>query len=80
MIRNAKPYVKVRSPLFRTMVAASGCVLLFTSAAAYCETSASYTYDALGRIVSIVYTDGVKTTTVTYSYDASGNRASMVVK
>jgi uncharacterized protein RhaS with RHS repeats len=80
MIRKTKSYVRVRSPLSMTMAVAYGCVLLFTSAAAYCETSASYTYDALGRIVSIVYTDGVKTTTVTYSYDASGNRASMVVK
>lgn len=58
----------------------AGCLLLMFSAAAYSETNASYTYDVMGRVVSIVYTDGTKTTTVTYNYDASGNRTSVVVK
>jgi hypothetical protein len=62
------------------VAAGVGCLLLTLSASVFPETSASYTYDALGRLVTIVYTDGTKTTTVTYSYDASGNRASVVVK
>ncbi|AQQ37259.1 hypothetical protein A8E95_12180 [Burkholderia cenocepacia] len=36
-----------------------------------------YTYDALGRLVKAVYSDGAKTTTVTYNYDAAGNRTSV---
>lgn len=33
--------------------------------------SASYSYDSLGRVISINYDDG---TTITYSYDNTGNR------
>lgn len=40
--------------------------------------SAQYSYDTLGRVIKVVYTDGSKTTTIVYSYDASGNRASVV--
>lgn len=40
--------------------------------------SVSFTYDALGRIASAVYSDGTLTTTITYSYDAAGNRTSVV--
>jgi YD repeat-containing protein len=39
--------------------------------------SVSYSYDALGRLASTVYTDGTSTTTITYSYDAAGNRTSV---
>jgi YD repeat-containing protein len=39
--------------------------------------SVSYSYDALGRLVKAVYTDGISTT-ITYSYDATGNRTSVV--
>lgn len=39
--------------------------------------SVSYTYDALGRLASTVYSDGTSTTTITYSYDAAGNRTSV---
>jgi hypothetical protein len=51
--------------------------LLAVPAAAYSAGSVDYTYDALGRVVRAVYSDGTKTTTVTYNYDASGNRTSV---
>ena len=35
-----------------------------------------YSYDALGRLVQIVYPSGK---TVTYTYDAAGNRTSVTV-
>ncbi|WP_345539429.1 hypothetical protein [Variovorax defluvii] len=38
----------------------------------------SFTYDALGRLASTVYTSGASTTTITYSYDVAGNRSSVV--
>jgi YD repeat-containing protein len=37
----------------------------------------NYTYDALGRIASVVYSNGTSTTTVSYAYDAAGNRTSV---
>ncbi|HEY1722250.1 MAG TPA: RHS repeat domain-containing protein [Magnetospirillaceae bacterium] len=38
--------------------------------------SVTYTYDALGRIISATYDTGV---IITYTYDANGNRLSQVV-
>lgn len=36
--------------------------------------SVSYTYDSLGRLVTAVYSNGIKVvTTVTYGYDSTGN-------
>ena len=37
--------------------------------------TATYTYDNLGRLKTITYTNG---TVVTYNYDAVGNRTSTV--
>ncbi|MXS80216.1 hypothetical protein ABO04_11955 [Nitrosomonas sp. HPC101] len=37
--------------------------------------SISYTYDALGRVKTTTYNNGV---VVTYTYDAAGNRVSQV--
>jgi YD repeat-containing protein len=37
--------------------------------------SATYTYDALGRVTKIVYSNGV---VITYTYDAAGNRTRVV--
>jgi YD repeat-containing protein len=35
----------------------------------------NYTYDSLGRLTEVTYTNG---TTITYNYDAMGNRTSVV--
>jgi YD repeat-containing protein len=40
--------------------------------------SVNYSYDALGRLATLVYNNGANTTTITYSYDAAGNRTSVV--
>ncbi len=37
--------------------------------------SVSYTYDALGRLITITFANG---TIITYSYDAMGNRSTVV--
>lgn len=52
--------------------------LLAFSGTSFAASNANYTYDALGRLTKIAYSDGVKTTTVSYSYDAAGNRTSVV--
>lgn len=38
--------------------------------------TATYTYDAAGRLVMVTYANG---TTVTYIYDGAGNRTSVVI-
>lgn len=55
-----------------------GFALLAFSAATLAVSNANFTYDALGRLTKIAYSDGVKTTTVSYSYDTAGNRISVV--
>jgi len=50
-------------------------VLSSTSGIAYAG-SASYTYDNLGRLVKVVYSNGV---IIAYTYDAAGNRTATVV-
>jgi YD repeat-containing protein len=37
--------------------------------------SATYTYDNLGRVTRITYSNGV---VITYTYDASGNRIAVI--
>jgi YD repeat-containing protein len=59
--------------LSRTVRAACLCSIALAAHAG----SVSYSYDALGRLASAVYTDGSATTTITYSYDAAGNRTSV---
>ena len=59
--------------LSRTILFACLCVVALAVHAG----SVSYSYDALGRLASAVYTDGSATTTITYSYDAAGNRTSV---
>lgn len=51
-------------------------MLLLAACAAHAGT-VNYTYDALGRLASAVYSNGTSTTTVTYAYDAAGNRTSV---
>lgn len=52
--------------------------LLTLSTVTFAASNANYTYDALGRLTKVAYSDGVKTTTVTYSYDTADNRTSVV--
>ena len=59
--------------LSRTVLAACLCAVALAVHAG----SVSYSYDALGRLASAVYTDGSATTTITYSYDAAGNRTTV---
>lgn len=59
--------------MFRGIGAALGAIALLSgaSAAAAQTHSDKYTYDALGRLVSVVSSNGVR---ISYSYDAAGNR------
>jgi YD repeat-containing protein len=52
----------------------SAVLLLWTGAAL--SASAVHTYDALGRLTKVTYSNGV---VITYVYDAAGNRTSVVV-
>lgn len=54
--------------LKNAIVAIALCGALAVPAAA---DTVQYTYDALGRLVQVVYPDGTK---ITYSYDPAGNR------
>ena len=63
--------------LSRTVLAAGLCAVALAAVPAHAG-SVSYSYDALGRLASAVYTDGSTTTTITYSYDPGGNRTSVV--
>ena len=38
--------------------------------------SAAYSYDALGRLISVTYSDGAQ---ITYTYDDAGNRTATYV-
>jgi YD repeat-containing protein len=62
--------------LSRTVLAACLCAAAIAAVPAHAG-SVSYSYDALGRLATAVYTDGTSTTTITYSYDAAGNRSSI---
>ncbi|VTU35334.1 YD repeat (two copies) [Variovorax sp. RA8] len=62
--------------LCRTVLAACLCAAALAGLPAHAG-SVSYSYDALGRLASAVYSDGSATTTITYSYDAAGNRTSV---
>ena len=60
-------HVSIRIP-FRTLFAACLCAAMLAGLPAYAG-SVSFTYDALGRLASTVYSNGASTTTITYSYD-----------
>lgn len=62
--------------LRRAVLAACLCTAALAGLPAHAG-SVSYSYDALGRLASVVYSDGSATTTITYSYDAAGNRTSV---
>ncbi|NDZ14878.1 hypothetical protein C7T35_04805 [Variovorax sp. WS11] len=69
--------VSIRIP-FRTVFAACLCAATLAGLPAYAG-SVSFTYDALGRLASTVYSNGASATTITYSYDPAGNRTSVVI-
>ena len=52
-----------------------GAVIALVATAAFAG-SVTYTYDSLGRLSNVTYSNGV---VITYSYDAAGNRTSFVV-
>lgn len=52
-----------------------GAVVSMVAVAAFAG-SATYTYDSLGRVITITYSTGV---VITYTYDAAGNRTAYVV-
>lgn len=48
----------------------------FDQARAATNGSVTYTYDALGRVASVIYDTGV---TIIYQYDANGNRTQQTI-
>ncbi|RYF76367.1 MAG: hypothetical protein EOO22_02280 [Comamonadaceae bacterium] len=40
--------------------------------------SIAYSYDSLGRLAAVVFSNGGATTTIAYRYDAAGNRTSVI--
>lgn len=56
--------------------AASALVLLMLACQPAAQAgSATHTYDSLGRLAKVTYSNG---TVITYTYDAAGNRTSVV--
>lgn len=56
---------------------ASVALVVFSSPASAVNT-VSYTYDTLGRVSQINYSDGTKTMIVKYGYDVAGNRTYVI--
>lgn len=56
---------------------ATGALVVVAAAAAVpaLAGSAAHTYDSLGRLTKVTYSNG---TVITYAYDAAGNRSSVV--
>jgi hypothetical protein len=80
---DSKPFAEICSRSKRNrrrevLGLAAGALVLAFSAGAYADSTAAYTYDALGRLIKVVYSDGTRTATITYSYDAAGNRTRVV--
>lgn len=62
-----------REFLLRVAVIALGIAGLIVSGVASAGTD-TYTYDSLGRLVSVTYSDG---SSITYAYDSAGNRTTV---
>ena len=66
------------SVLLRSFLAGALAIgaLSFSASAAAATGSATYSYDDLGRLVSVTYSDG---SVISITYDAAGNRTIQVV-
>ena len=61
---------------WRTLRNAAVGALAAVAAASAFAGSVAYTYDSLGRVIRVAYSNGV---VITYTYDAAGNRTAYVV-
>lgn len=71
--------MKSRSPLVAVGILLTGLALFGFSASEPADAangSVTYTYDALGRVITAAYDTGV---IIIYSYDANGNRTQQVI-
>jgi len=62
----------------RHLIATTAMILLigsFATSASATSDGATYTYDALGRVTQVTFTNG---TTTVYTYDSVGNRTNVV--
>lgn len=62
-----------RSFLAQILAGTCGAALLSSRSTAFADT-VSYTYDALGRVSTVTYSNGA---TISYAYDAAGNRTTL---
>ena len=70
--------VAMRTPVGRSIKTGSvilGLVMAVCASSVHAG-SVSYTYDTLGRVTQVSYSNG---TVIAYSYDAAGNRSTVVV-
>ena len=59
----------------RTVFLTLSFLLAFTGVPCHAS-GITYTYDALGRVITLTYDNGTK---ITYAYDAAGNRTTQGV-
>lgn len=67
----------MKRSLTKTAIAAAmGLAIVSIATTASAAPQVTYTYDALGRLATAVYSNGK---TIVYSYDKAGNRTSTVI-
>lgn len=62
-------------PMLRASMSTLALTILLGLSMPVLAGSVSYTYDQLGRVKTVTYSNGV---VITYTYDAAGNRVSQV--